>query len=232
LNIPITEETWPKAYRIVSSRFPPVGVFDTVADAADLEAIYYLESLTNPRIRAEAGQIELVRSEDLLTGPGTTPIMAAFTHLNVSGSRFSNGEFGIYYAANTQPTAIAETVFHVERWAKESNDPATSFVMRVYIGRLNKRPYHDLRGLGAAHPGLFDPDPMKYGPAQHVAAQLRSENSWGLFYDSVRDPTGECIAAFRPPALGAVHQGQHLAYCWNGQRVAEVLELRSVTRAS
>lgn len=231
MNIPITEESWPKAYRIVSSRFPPVGVFDLVADSDDLEAIYYLESLTNPRIRTETGQIELVRSEDLLTGPGTTPIMAAFTHLNGSGSRFSNGEFGVYYAANTLQTAIAETVFHVERWAKESNDPATSFVMRVYIGRLNKRPYHDLRGQGAAHPALFDPSPMKYGPAQQLAAQLRSENSWGLLYDSVRDLTGGCIAAFRPPALGVVHQAQHLAYCWNGERVADVLELRSLTLA-
>lgn len=231
MSIPITEESWHKAYRIVSSRFPPVGVFDTVADPADLEAIYYLESLTNPRIRAETGQIELVRSEDLLTGPGTTPIMAAFTHLNPSGSRSSNGEFGVYYAANTQQAAIAETVFHVERWAKESSDPATSFVMRVYIGRLNKRPYHDLRGQSVARPELFNPNPMMYGPAQQLAAQLRSENSWGLLYDSVREPSGECIAAFRPPALGVVHQAQHLAYCWDGQRIAEVLELRSVTLA-
>jgi len=228
LNIPITEALWRRTYRIVSSRFPPVGIFDNVANPADLEAVFYVESLTNPRIREDMGQIDLVHPDDRITGSGSTPIMAAFTHPNPSGSRFSNGEFGVYYAANNQKTAIAETVFHVERWAEESRDPPTSFVMRVYIGRLNKRPYHDLRGQDDNYPLLFDPDPSKYGPAQQLAMQLRAEQSWGLLYKSVRDPSGECVAAFRPPALGIVHQGAHLAYHWDGQKVTDVLELRSL----
>jgi len=236
LSLPITEESWRKAYRIVSSRFPPVGVFDSVADPADLAAVFYVESLTNPRIREEMGQIELVPPDDRLAGEGTTPIMAAFTHLNPMGSRFCNSEFGVYYAANSQQTAIAETVFHIERWAHESNDPPTSFVVRVYIGRLNKRPYHDLRHKGDTclekhhYPDLFDPDPKQYGPAQQLAAQLRKDGSWGILYNSVRDPDGECVAVFRPPALGVVRQGAHLAYCWNGQEVSEVLELRALGR--
>ena len=228
MTIPVTEELWRKAYRIVSSRFPPVGVFDSVADPTDLEAIFYVESLTNPRIREEMGQIELVPPEDRITGPGTTPIMAAFTHLNPLGSRFSNGEYGVYYAANTQNTSIAETVFHIERWAGESNDPPTSFVMRVYIGRLKKRSYHDLRGQGAIYPDLFNLDPKKYGPAQQFASKLREEGSWGLLYDSVRDPDGKCVVAFRPSALGVVNQGAHLAYHWDGTKIVDVLELRSL----
>ncbi len=228
MNIPIAEESWRKAYRIVSSRFPPVGVFDGVADPADLEAVFYVESLTNPRIRDEIGQIHLVRPEDRIAGPGTTPIMAAFTHLNPSGSRFTNGEYGVYYAASTQQTAIAETVFHVEQLAQESSDPTTSFVMRVYIGRLNKKPYHDLRGKASTFPDLFDPNPKRYGPAQRLGAQLREEGCWGVLYDSVRDPDGQCVAVLRPPALGVVHQTVHLAYCWDGQKITDVLELRSL----
>jgi hypothetical protein len=228
LKFPVTEETWRKAYRIVSSRFPPVGVFDKVADPADLEAVYYVESLTNPRVREEMGQIDLVPPEDRLAGPGTTPIMAAFTHLNPSGTRFTNGEFGVYYASKTQNAAIAETVFHVERWAEESRDPPTSFVMRVYIGRLNRRFYHDLRGQRDKYPRLFDPDPKNYGPAQRLAAELRAKGSWGLLYNSVRKPEGECVAVFRPPALGVVHQGAHLAFHWDGKKIVDVLELRSL----
>lgn len=228
MSIPITVTSWQCAYRIVSSRFPPIGIFDSVANPEDLEAVYYVESLTNPRIRDEMGTIELVPPEDRLAGDGTTPIMAAFTHLNTSGSRFSNGEYGVYYAANNQNTAIAETVFHVARWARESNDPPTSFVMRVYIGRLNEKPYHDLRGLKETRPELFNPDPSQYGPAQQLAAELRDEGSWGLLYGSVRDPDGECVAAFRPPALDVVHQGAHLAYNWDGKNIIDVLEIRSI----
>jgi len=228
LTIPVTEELWRKAYRIVSSRFPPLGVFDNVADPSDLAAVFYVESLTNPRIREEMGQIELVPPDDRITGPGTTPIMAAFTHLNSSGSRFSNGEYGVYCAASAQKAAISETVFHVERWAGESSDPPTSFVMRVYIGRLNKRSYHDLRGKGATYTNLFNRDPKKYYPAQQFASKLRKEGSWGLLYDSVRDPDGKCVAVFRPSALGVVHQGAHLAYHWDGAKIVDVLELRSL----
>lgn len=199
-----------------------------MADPADLEAIYYVESLTNPRIRDEMGAIELVRPEDRLAGDGTTPIMAAFTHLNPCGSRFTTGEYGVYYASNNQRTAIAETVFHVAKWAEESNDPPTSFVMRVYIGRLKKKPYHDLRGLEEIHPEYFNLDPSQYDPAQHLAAQLREEGSWGLLYNSIRDPNGENVAVFRPSALGNVHQGAHLAYHWDGKEIVDVLELRSL----
>ncbi|MDH5325570.1 MAG: RES family NAD+ phosphorylase [Gammaproteobacteria bacterium] len=224
----ISETFWPKAFRIISSRFPPIGIFDKVAKPEDLEAIFYVESLTNPRLRDQMGAITLVKPEDRLSGQGTTPIMAAFTHLNPSGSRFSNGEYGVYYAANQRQTAIAETVFHVARWAKESNDPPTSFVMRVYIGRLNKKPYHDLRDQETLHPEYFNPDPSQYGPPQQLAATLRQAGSWGLLYHSVRDASGECVAAFRPPALGNVHQGPHLAFHWDGKNIVDVLELRSL----
>jgi hypothetical protein len=52
--------------------------------------------MTNPRLREEAGNLTLVPLEDRVSGPGTTPIMAAFTHLNPEGSRFSGGSFGVY----------------------------------------------------------------------------------------------------------------------------------------
>ena len=226
----VTLEGWSKAYRIVSSRFPPIGVFDSVTDPDDLEGVFYVEGLTNPRIREEMGQIDLVASEDRMTGPGSTPIMAAFTHPNPIGSRFTDGSYGVYYAARTQGTAIAETVFHVERWAKESSDPPTSFVMRTYIGRLNKRPYHDLRGQTDKHPELFNPEPGSYGAAQKLGAELRTKRSWGLLYNSVRDREGECAALFRPAALGVVHQGMHLVYHWNGREIEDVIEMRSLGR--
>ena len=46
---------WRPSQRLVPSRFPPVSLFDRVADPKDLEALYALESLTNDRIRDEVG---------------------------------------------------------------------------------------------------------------------------------------------------------------------------------
>ena len=38
------------AYRLIPSRFPPIGLFDTVATAADLNAVMELVGWTNDRL--------------------------------------------------------------------------------------------------------------------------------------------------------------------------------------
>ena len=42
-------------HRIVASRMPTIHLFERVANAEDWEALYRLESMTNTRIRNEAG---------------------------------------------------------------------------------------------------------------------------------------------------------------------------------
>src|ERR1700674_2695284 len=86
---PARRTRWRPSHRLVPSRFPPVGLFDRVATLADLDAVFELDAMTNDRLRDEAGELSLVAKEDRVSGPGTTPIMAAFTHLNPEGSRFS-----------------------------------------------------------------------------------------------------------------------------------------------
>ncbi|MFX8668676.1 RES domain-containing protein, partial [Acinetobacter baumannii] len=76
-----------------------IHLFERVADPADWDALYWIESLTHPRIRDEVGDIELVPREDRVFGPGATVIMAPFTHLDPAGSRFADGTFGAFYAA-------------------------------------------------------------------------------------------------------------------------------------
>ena len=222
---PVSQVRWHPCWRLVASRFPPTGLFDRVADPADLEAVYAVEALTNDRLRQEAGDLTLVPPEERIAGPGTTPIMAAFTHLNPLGSRFSDGSFGVYYAGWTLETAIAETRFHRERFLAATREPPLEIDLRAYASDLTAA-LHDLRGLRAACPGLYDPDPARYGAGQHLAARLRGAGSDGLVYQSVRDPGGECVAILRPRVLAPVRQGPHLCYVWDGARVTQVYEKR------
>lgn len=224
--IPRTREPWARSARIVSSRFPPVGLFDRVADPEDLDAVFALEALTNPRLRDQVGQIALMPPEERLSGPGTTPIMAAFTHLNPAGSRFTDGTYGIYYAGRTLETAIRETVFHREQFMRASREPPMHLEMRVYYADLDAE-FHDIRGLRAKLPGVYAPD--SYADSQPFGRALRATQSWGIYYDSVRDPGGECAAVFRPRAISPVTQGPHLVYGWDGARIAHVYELHGVT---
>lgn len=199
----------------------PVGLFDRVASAGDLDIVADIEGLTNDRLRDEIGDLKLVPDEDRVSGPRTTPIMAAFTHLNPEGSRYSDGSYGVYYAANRVHTAIAETIFHRERFLRATKEPPIEIDMRSYASDVNDQ-FHDIRGRKKARPELYDPDPSRYGPSQSFAASLRAEGSNGIVYESVRDPAGQCIAIFKPRLLTPVVQGAHYCYVWNGESIVNV----------
>src|SRR5690348_2942973 len=151
---PVKRIRWSHAYRIVPSRFPPVGVFDRIADPRDLDALFAIEAITNPRLREEAGALKLVPSDRRISGPGCTPVMAAFTHLNPEGSRFSDGTWGVFYAAHSVATAVEETIYHREHFLAATAEPACDLQMRFYRTRVDSK-LHDIRGgWGAEH----DPD--------------------------------------------------------------------------
>lgn len=150
LDIPVTATSWSPCYRIIPSRFPPIGLFEKVADPDDLEAVFQIEAMTNDRLRDEVGILALVPPEDRVSGPGTTPIMAAFTHLNPEGSRFTDGSFGVFYAGHTLDTAIAETRHHRTRFLTATDEPAQEIDMRVYAIDLEAS-LHDIRGLADSH---------------------------------------------------------------------------------
>jgi hypothetical protein len=213
---------WSKAYRIVPSRFPAVGPWDAIAHPDDFDALAAIEGLTNPRLRAELGVLSLIPRERRVSGPGTTPIMAAFTHLNPEGSRFSDGSYGVFYGSHAIDTAIRETVFHRERFLARTHEAATAVQMRCYITALD-RELHDLRmGFEAEH------DPDDYHAGQRLARPLRQANSNGLVYRSVRHEGGQCVAVFWPDCVAPCTQGAHYAYHWDGQRISQVTELRVV----
>lgn len=223
--MPTRRVTWPKAWRIIASRYPPIDLFERLTpDKAVWEALIALEELTNPRVRDEAGEIALVPAADRVSGPGATYVMAAFTHLNPKGSRFSDGTYGVYYAASTMETAIAETVFHFEAFARDSADPPRMEDMRVLVGTVDA----DLEDVAVlAEPErsrVLDPD--SYTAAQAYARALRDAGSNGVTYPSVRQPSGACIGAFKPRVVGLPVQERHLTYRWNGSRVDRYFDYR------
>lgn len=215
---------WKHAYRIVPSRFPPVGVYDRIGAPEDLDAIYAIEALTNSRLRQELGELSMVPRERRISGPGSTPVMAAFTHLSPEGSRFSDGSYGVFYAAHSVATAIEETVFHREQFLTATHEPPIDLQMRCY-GTAIDATLHDVRGGWA---DVHDPD--SYVVSQALGRQLRADGSNGVVFASARDPNGECVAAFYPDVVAPCVQMSHYIYRWNGQRIAAVLEVSTVSR--
>ena len=205
---------WSAACRIVPTRYPSVFLYDRVADAQDFEALYALEAMTNDRVRDEAGEIELVAPGDRIFGPGSGPIMAAFTHVNPDGSRFSDGSYGMFYAGRERRTGIAETQYHLSRFLAATGEAAMHLQMRLYHVAIDAR-LHDLRGPGPALAALHDPD--RYAAPRAAGATLRAAGSLGVVYRSVRDPRGECVGLFKPRAASGCVHAAHLLYAWDGK---------------
>ena len=209
---------WRPSHRLVPSRFPPVGLFDRVADAKDFEAVYALEAMTNDRLREEAGDLNLVPVQDRIAGPGTTPIMAAFTHLDPEGSRFSDGSYGVYYCARALDTALAEARSHQERFLRRTNEGPIRLELRLYLSNLDAK-LTDVRKLPECH------IPDDYGPGQRLGRVWRASGKDGVLYRSVRHEGGVCAAVFRPPVFGACTQSSHYAFHFDGAGIVAIDEL-------
>lgn len=210
-----------KQYRIIPSRFPPVNVLESLVSADELEILFAIESLSNDRMQAQLGNLHLVERADWVTGPGATVVMAAFTHIG-NASRFSNGDYGVYYAGLDEATAVAETVFHNERRLRVTKEAPIELDMRVYIG-MGATHFEDLRPARWQH--LQDPDIATWPVAQQFAKQRRDLGAEGFLYRSARRPDGECLAAFKTRAITRPRQGKHLRYVWDGEQISHVFTI-------
>lgn len=219
-----TRVTWSRTHRLIMSHFPPIDLYDDIADPRDWEALAIAQSRTNPRIFEELGELSLVPVERRLSGDGASWVMAAFTHISPDRkSRFSDGTFGIYYAGDELETALREHTFHMSRfYAQSGAAPGWISEVRQLIGSIDAV-LVDLR-----HPGfeqVLDPDIASYPRSQEFAANLRSDNHDGIVYPSLRHAGGTCIAAFFPNVVTPPRQGDHFRYHWNGNRVDFVQQL-------
>ncbi len=213
---PVSSVHWNPSWRLVPSRFPPVSLFDRVTKAEDLDAVLAIESLTNARLRDEVGELRLVPENERQSGPGTTPIMASFTHLDPNGSRFSDGNFGVYYAAKDIETALAETRYHRERFLKRTEEPPIEIDMRSYASEIYTD-LHDIRGMQTVLSAVYDKN--SYGESKKLAHTLRNDGSNGIVYDSVRHVGGECVGIFRANIPKPVVQGSHYCFQWDGNSI-------------
>jgi hypothetical protein len=225
-NCRVRRVEWPKAWRVIGTRYPPIDLFERVSpNPAVWEVLIEAEQLANPRIRDEIGQIALVPTERRVSGPNATWVMAPFTHINPNGSRFSDGSYGVYYAAAVLETAISETAYHFGRIAQDSQDPPRREPMRVLLGSAACT-LHDLTTLPDDECRACL-DPNSYTASRLLGTTLREGGSDGVHYPSVRHKGGQCIAVFWPNVVGAPIQERHLQYEWDGKKVTRYFDYSS-----
>lgn len=214
---------WSPSWRVIPTRYTEDRVLGKVSTAEDLEITSSLEQMTSDRRRQDDDEVALVPAGERVTGPGSEYIMAAFTYRSSEGSRFSDGTFGVYYAARTQATAVEETRHHRAVFMSRTNEGPMRLEMRILTADLDGE-LHDLRGAQKKHPAVYHR--TSYSASQALAQRLFGEGSSGIVYDSVRHKGGQCAAIFRPTLLSRCRSAGLLIFDWNGKEISKVYELR------
>src|SRR5690554_7032223 len=106
-----------KGFRLINTRLPPIDIFNDVADADEFQDLFDLQALTNYRLWQEVGSLNYIDLNEIPWGiPGCHYAAAPFTHVAPEGSRFSIGDFGMLYIADTIETALSEVQYHQGRY--------------------------------------------------------------------------------------------------------------------
>lgn len=218
MNLRTSRIEWKSARRIIRSIYPPIDLFEDIADPADWHLIMAAEMKTSPRLAESIGSLDLVPAERRVGGPGSSYLMSPFTHASADKpGRFHDGGVGAFYAGNQFEVALLETVHHhAMRMAATNEAPGWTSQFRELVMDVSAD-LVDLRGDRAAVGAYLHPN--DYDAPRRLAASLRSGGASGIVYPSVRYPAGECCALFYPDLASLPVQGRHLEYHWNGERV-------------
>lgn len=213
-GLPVRADARCQAYRLVNSKFPPIDLFDDVADAEEFEILYQLQALTNPRLHNETGRIELIPRSEIPFGiPGCSYATAPFTHVNPAGSRFSDGSYGVLYLADSMETALAEVRHHQEQyWSNVEGLNFERFVFRGVSCQFNEAGLLDATSVPMSEP-IYDAD--DYTHSRQFGRLVRQGGFPGLRYHSVRNPGQHCWALLTPKRVLSIIQTAHYEMIWN-----------------
>lgn len=192
-------------YRLIPSRFPPIGLFDTVATASDLPAVLDLAGWTSDRLVGHRLK-RLPQSDWAFGRPNTSIVMASFLHVAPGGMRFNGPELGAWYAAAAERTGIVEVAHHLRREAFATGLPSLSRKYRVYTATLDGS-YMDIRGQQANLPTVYDP--LNYAGSQALGESVRQSGENGIIYDSLRHAGGTNTVVHRPNSIVDIMQTKH-----------------------
>ncbi|MDE5445266.1 RES family NAD+ phosphorylase [Bradyrhizobium hipponense] len=211
------------AHRLIPSQFPPIGLFDTVATAADLSAVMELVGWTNDRLVAE--RIDRLPPREWVYGaPNSSIVMAAFLHVAPGGMRFNGPELGAWYAADDIRTAAAEVGHHLRREAAARNVATMSRTYRAYTATL-LGDYLDITGQ-QLRPDVYASE--RYDASQKLGEDIRASGGAGLLYDSLRRRTGINVVAHRPRNIVDIMQTDHFEI--TVQATARMIDVRQLSK--
>ncbi|MBT0587936.1 RES family NAD+ phosphorylase [Alteromonas sp. SM 2104] len=176
-----------------------------------------MQGLTNPRLRNELGNLNLLAKDEIPYGiTGLYYAIGPFVHVNPDGSRFSNGDYGVLYIGDSPETALSEVKHHQQVYWSNVEDLA----FERFVFRQLKCTYTS-GGVVSVPPSqkeVLAPD--NYTQSRQLGAELHRKGIAGVHYPSVRYAGGECFGFFTPKKITEIIQTVHIEMIFNGRIVS------------
>ncbi|MEH6408925.1 MAG: hypothetical protein V7741_00250 [Hyphomonas sp.] len=195
-----------KLYRLIPSRFPPVDLYERVAERECWGEIFALEEKTNPRLRkaAEAGDN---------AAPAQNWNAAPFAYPKPRGTSFTRPRDTALVAFSTQEAALWMSLVQRAAFLFECDMPPTKVITRLLVTPVT---------------GCFldwtDQD-MTEDRAERVEIAERCRLTDGVDGVAFRHPDyphADAYCILKEPVLGQTCQSRHFSYTWNGDKFTEV----------
>jgi len=201
-------------FRLIPTRRPYVNLYERIISADKTEALLNIEAMTNPRVREAYQKTDIIKKQDSYKGGNRHLIEASFLYL--SESRFSDSTFGIFYAAKELDTAIEETKYHKAKFYASTKESPFVFQMSLLEGEI-KANMHDIREKIKGLEEIYSPS--SWTKSQNFGCFLKSNNSNGVIYNSVRHKRGTCFGIFKPNKIKSIKETKFISYYWNGEKI-------------
>jgi hypothetical protein len=207
-----------QVHRCAKPIVTPAEALVAPTDSAQLQALIELTDAVERHRALEVGA-RICALEDDYVGDHPEYVLTPFTA--VSPSRFSDGSFGVLYAAFDLDTAAAEAAYWLTEIYRDTVTPAGLQPRKMYLTMRATAVLPDVRRVaGSSFPKAIY-DSGDYSAARSLGCRLHSEKADGVWYDSVRRKDGECVGAFVPRIISAVQLQYEVEFQWDGSRFIE-----------
>jgi hypothetical protein len=201
-------------YRLVATRVPRVDPYEGLYDSEEaFEDLVELDNLTNLRIQDEISDLPLLPRDSMAKGSNAKILNAPFIYFSPDRpTRFSDGSFGVYYAAFSEETCVREIAHHLSEFYRATDEPDLEPDYEFWKSKV-VLPLLDIRSISGHSLYL---NAQSYRESQVFGFSIRSKHP-GLIYPSVRDEAGLCVALFTPLASSNPRKGKTIKFNWNSK---------------
>jgi hypothetical protein len=201
---------------------------EPLVDAEDAREFLALLELTDPIERHRSGEdvTRIFPLEDDYVGDNREYVLAPFAY--PGPTRFSDGTFGVLYAAFDLDTAAAEVAYWLSKPYQDTAAPDGIQPRKMYVTMRTVADLSDVRVSSESDVSSAIYHKEDYSVSRRLGAELHTARKPGIWYDSVRRVSGECIAAFFPRIISDAKPQYEVEFLWDGSRFSEFKPIRSL----